>query len=187
MIRPPGRRGAVLTPAQARAIYAYNERLFERYVRRIRHLPERAVHRREEIGHRTLFGTLVHILNVHEVWVGYIVQGRTSNPQLETLFSDPTRQPKDWAGFRSYDRRVWRTVNRYLEGVSPRALARPVHASWMPGRYIAADGLLQATFEQAHHLGEIIGVMWQHDLAPPEMTWIRVGPTIASGRTSARG
>ncbi|MCW6168111.1 MAG: hypothetical protein LVQ64_06735 [Thermoplasmatales archaeon] len=164
MIRPPGRRGAVLTPAQARAIYAYNERLFERYVRRIRHLPERAVHRREEIGHRTLFGTLVHILNVHEVWVGYIVQGRTSNPQLETLFSDPTRQPKDWAGFRSYDRRVWRTV-----------------------RYIAADGLLQATFEQAHHLGEIIGVMWQHDLAPPEMTWIRVGPTIASGRTSARG
>ena len=44
----------------------------------------------------------------------------------------------------------------------------------MPGRYVVSDGLLQTTFEQAHHLGEIIAALWQDDIEPPPMTWIEV-------------
>ena len=174
-------RSGVLTPAQAREIYAYNERLFERYVTKIRRLPEQAARRREGIGHETLFNTLVHILNVHEVWLGYILQGRSSDPELRALFLDPSRQPRDWTGFRRYNRRVWQLVHRYLESVTARNLAQPVRVFWMAGRYVAADGILQATFEQAHHLGEIIGVLRQHDIEPPEMAWIRM-----RGRAAAR-
>ncbi len=177
-------RGAALTPDQARRLSAYNERVFERFVRKIRKLPSRTPYRHEETGHQTIFDTLVHILNVHEVWVGYILQGRNSDRELDTLFHDPTRHPKNWKGLRAYDRRVWALVRGYLARATSRTLAQRVRApSWMPGRYIAADGLLQTMFEQAHHLGEIVGVLWQHDRAPPEMTWIRVGPWLAaSGR-----
>lgn len=73
-------------------------------------------------------------------------------------------------------------MHRYLESATPHDLARRVRVFWMPGRYVAADGLLQATLEQAHHLGELISVLWQPDIQPPEMTWIRVGGPAAARR-----
>ncbi len=173
--RPISRRSELLTPAQARRLYAYNRRVFDRFVRRIRGLSWKDAKRKREIGHQSLFDTLVHILNVHEVWLGYILSGRGSDRELETLFRDGTRHPKDWAGFRAYHRRVWAIVDGYMARATSARLAGPVHAFWMPGHYTASDALMQTSFEQAHHLGEIIGAMWQQDLAPPEMTWIRVG------------
>lgn len=172
----PNRRpaSARLTPAQAREIFAYNVRLFDRFVRRVRRLPWRAVRRRREIGHQSIFQTLVHVLNVHEVWVGYILPGRSSDAELERLFADPTRRPKDWRAFRVYEARVWRLVHDYLARVTPSEMRRPVKVFWMPGRYVVSDGLLQATFEQAQHLGEIIAALWQDDIEPPPMTWIEV-------------
>jgi uncharacterized damage-inducible protein DinB len=175
-------RSARLTPAQARRLFAYNERVFHRFVRRVRKLPWRSARRRRETGHQTLFDTLVHILNVHEVWLAYIVRGRTSDPELEALFAERGRHPRDWAGFRTYDRKVWGLVEAYLRHLTPRELAKPVRVFWMPGTYVVSDALLQVTFEQAHHLGEIIGALWQDDVEPPEMTWIRVSQGSAPKR-----
>lgn len=173
--RPISSPAELLTPAQARRLFGYNRRVFDRFVRRVRQQSKRAAHRRREIGHQSLFGTLVHILNAQEVWVGFILQGKNTDAELERLFRDPTRRPKDWNGFARYRRRVEEGTRRYLARVTTEALARPVHAFWMPGRYVASDGLWQVTMEQAHHLGEVIGALWQDDVEPPEMTWIRVG------------
>ena len=86
----------MLTPAHARRLLAYNRRLFERYVRRIRKLPWSEASRDRRTGHQSLFGTLVHILNVHKVWIGYVLQGRSPDRELEKLFGDPTRKPGNW-------------------------------------------------------------------------------------------
>ena len=177
--RTTASRALSLTPLQARRLFAYNKRLFERYVRRIRRLPWNDASRHREIGHQSLFGTLVHILNVHEVWIGYILQGRTSDPELEELFRDPVRKPEDWHGFNRYNRRVWLLIDEYIDGLTPRELSRPVHAFWMPGKYVVSDGLMQTTFEEAHHIGEIIGSLWQQDIEPPYMTWIEIGQKIS--------
>ncbi len=157
-------------PDDARALVAYNRAVFERYARAIRRLPARAAHRRREIGHQSLFDTLVHILNVQEVWLVYLLRGR--NGELSRLFQDAARHPDDWAGFARYQRRVWEGIGETASAWTARSLGRTVAAPWMPGRYTARDGLLQATLEQAHHLGEIIGALWQDDREPPEMTWI---------------
>ncbi len=42
----------------------------------------------------------------------------------------------------------------------------------MPGVYTLEDAFYQVSFEQAHHLGEIIGAYWQSNWEPPAMTWI---------------
>ena len=59
-----------------------------------------------------------------------------------------------------------------LAGLTERRLDARVRAPWMPARYNLEDGFVQSTIEQANHLGEVIGVYWQHDRAPPKMTWI---------------
>jgi uncharacterized damage-inducible protein DinB len=162
------------SPRDARAIFDYNRAVFDRFVRRVRKLPGRQATRRRGIGHESLFDTLVHILNVHEVWHVYIVRGRNSDEELGALFDDTTRHPKDWKQFDTYAARVWKEVDATLSTLTPRALGREVHAFWMPGSYTVRDAILQSTVEQAHHLGEVIGALWQDDIESPPMTWIEV-------------
>jgi len=155
----------------ARQILAYDRAVFDRFVRKVRRLPWKEATRAREIGHQSLFDTLVHVLNVHEAW-HTILQGRSR--ELDRLFQDPTRHPADWKGFEAYARRVWATVDATAASLSSKSLGRRVKAYWMPGTYTTRDAILQTTFEEAHHLGEVIGALWQDDRASPPMTWLDV-------------
>ena len=88
-----------ISPRDARAIFDYNRAVFDRFVRRVRKLRLKEAMRQRGIGHESLFNTLVHILNVHEVWLVYIVHGRNSDKVLEPLFDDVRRHPTTWSGF----------------------------------------------------------------------------------------
>jgi uncharacterized damage-inducible protein DinB len=166
----PGARAPSTTLPQE--LFEYNRAVFDRFVRRLARLPWKEVSRNREIGHQSLFGTLVHILNVHEVWFVYIVPGR--NSELNALFAREERHPTSWKGFRTYAKEVWSGVGAVVQALSEHNLARRVKAPWMPGQYTVRDAMFQTTIEQAHHLGEVIGALWQDDVASPEMTWIRV-------------
>ena len=167
-------RSLSLTPNDARAIVEYNHAVFDRFVRRVRNLPGTEATRPRGIGHESLFDTLVHILNVQEVWFVYIVRGRTSDRELGALFDDARRHPSTWKGFDAYAKRVWSGVDETVRGLTPRSLARTVKVFWMPGRYTVRDAVFQTSFEEAHHLGEVIGALWQDDRKSPDMTWIDV-------------
>lgn len=167
-------RSLAFPPDDARAILEYDRAVFDRFVRRVRRLPRTAATRRRGIGHESFFDTLVHILNVQEVWLVYIVRGRSSDRDLSQLFDDPSRHPRSWKAFDAYAARVWSEIEKTARTFTPRSLGRPVHVFWMKGRYTVRDGILQSTIEQAHHLGEIIGALWQDNAKPPDMTWIDV-------------
>jgi len=156
----------------ARRLFAYNSSVFARYVGAARRIPWREATRDHGTGHLSIFRTLVHILNVHEVWILYILQGRTR--ELDRLFQRSERKPTTWAGFDAYSRVVWAGIETYLATLTPAKLSRRVKAPWMPGHYTAGDAMVQTTLEQAHHLGEVIGIYWQRNKEPPEMTWIDV-------------
>jgi len=70
-----------------------------------------------------------------------------------------------------------------MAGLSDAELHRIVKVPWIPGRYTLEDVFFQSSFEQAHHLGEIIGAYWQMDRAPPQMMFI---PTLLGVRVSVR-
>ena len=167
-------RSLALCVADVRAIVDYNRAVFDRYARRIRRLSRSAATRPRGIGHESLFATLVHILNVQEVWYVYIVRGRTSDRELDALFDDPIRRPRDWTAFDAYARRVWAGIDATVARLTPTGLGRRVSVFWMRGTYTVRDAVLQTTLEQAHHLGEIIGALRQDGIEPPSMTWIDV-------------
>jgi uncharacterized damage-inducible protein DinB len=177
-------RALALSVDDLRAIVEYDRAVFDRFVRRVRRLPGKAATRRRGIGHETLFDTLVHVLNAREVWLIYLVRGRNSDRELGALFDDPERRPRSWTEFDRYARRVWDGTDATVRALTPAALRRRVSAFWMPGRYTVRDGFLQATFEQAHHLGEIIGTLWQDDVQPPDMTWIDIRRGLGTRRRS---
>ena len=73
---------------------------------------------------------------------------------------------------KKYMKHVEPTVNKLLEGLTDSMLVHPIKVEWMDRKHSLADALMQVTLEQAHHLGEIIALLWQHNIEPPEMTWI---------------
>ncbi len=157
------------TLAAVRRLVAYNRKVFERFEEAARRRGWKEAVANREIGHLSVKNTLVHILNVHEAWLVAVAQGRWS------VFDEPARRPaevRSWKELRSYRDRVWAGEDALLARLSERGLRRRVRAPWMPGTYTLHDAFFQVAFEEAHHLGEIIGVYHQADRNPPTMTWI---------------
>lgn len=158
----------MLTPKDVRGLVEYNRTVLDRYERALRRMTWRQVGRNRESGHLSLRNTYLHILQVHDGWLNFIVPGRIAEL---TQRPDPYRF-RSWAEIARWRSHIWEQIEERTSRLTPRELKREVHAPWMPGRYTVADAYLQTTFEQAHHLGEIIAVFWQMNRAPPEMTWI---------------
>jgi uncharacterized damage-inducible protein DinB len=164
-----------------RRLVAYDRKVFEAFERSVARRGWREATRNREIAHRTLKDTLVHILNVHEAWLVAAAQDR-----WEEVRANPGRRPeavRSFADLRRYRRHVWTTSEPALRGLSERGLRRRVRVPWIPGSYTLEDAVFQVSFEQAHHLGEIIGVYWQEDRTPPQMMWI---PTLTGVRVAVR-
>lgn len=167
---------------EAAAWIEYDRAVFERYLRSAQRLGWAEATRDRGTGHGSIKDTLVHILNVHEAWLVAVARGRW------TIFDDPGRRPADvrsWRQLRTYRDRVWNGTESLLHGLTARRLRQKVRAPWMPGEYTLADAFRQVSVEQAHHLGEIIGVYWQLDRAPPVMTWIENRPRRRRGTRRA--
>ncbi|HEV2166927.1 MAG TPA: DinB family protein [Thermoplasmata archaeon] len=152
-----------------RRIQQYDRQVFDRFLRSAERRGWKAANRNFGTGHLTIKDTFVHILNVQEAWLVAIANRRWA------VFEDPSRSKdaiRSWKELRAYRDRVREQVDRLMEGLTETALHRRVRAPWMPGRYTLEDAFFQVSYEQAHHLGEIIGISWQSDRAPPAMTWI---------------
>ncbi|TLZ70215.1 MAG: hypothetical protein E6K10_08545 [Methanobacteriota archaeon] len=80
---------------------------------------------------------------------------------------------------RGYMEKIIAKEERFLTKLKDKDLDRGVQPEWKTRPHPLRDALLQVTFEQAHHLGELIALFWQQDVEPPEMTWIDVRLAIA--------
>ncbi len=152
-----------------RRLVRYDRLAFESFERGTKRLGWKEATKNREIGHLSFKDTLVHILNVHEAWLVAAAQDRWE------VGKDPTRRRenvKSWADLRKYRDRVWSGIDLLMDDLSESRLKSRVKVPWMSGRYTLEDAFFQSSFEQAHHIGEIIGAFWQMDKAPPQMMWI---------------
>jgi uncharacterized damage-inducible protein DinB len=169
-----------------RRLFAYNHRVFERFLKAVGELPLEEASRPRGAGHESLTGTLLHILGVYEGWLGYILHDRARELQALRQARSAEPPPHTHAAVRRESARVWKMVTKTLRDLTDEELQRRVRAPWMPGYYTVEDALWQTTFEEAHHLGEIIALFWQMDRKPPQMVWILNRPPARPVRR-ARG
>ncbi|MCI4321299.1 MAG: DinB family protein [Thermoplasmata archaeon] len=158
----------MFAPVDIREITAYNRAVLARYERALRRLTWKESGKDRGTGHLSLRDTYVHIVQVHDGWLNFVVPAR---------FGDMEGRPDpfefhSWKEIGAWADSVFREIQARTAALTARELRRVVRAPWMPGRYTVSDAYLQVTMEQAHHLGEIIAAFWQMDRAPPDMTWI---------------
>lgn len=157
-------------PDYYRRLFSYNKKILDSYLGSISRLPWKTVCSNYETSNYSLKETYLHILTVYNGWLNYNVYGKSSEIPHETEHnSDHYTSMRDMQRFKE---KVWKGVDRLLASLDDKYLQRRVRAPWLHGSYKLADVLMQVTFEQAHHIGEIIAVFWQLDVGPPEMTWL---------------
>lgn len=145
---------------------------FDAFLLGLRRLGWEEVTRNREIGHRSIKNTMVHILNVHEALLVRIAQRKGRVSQSIWRKHEKVRSMAD---LRKYRAQVWKEIDPFVKSLTTGQLHQRVKIPWFPGRYDLSDVFFQASFEQAHHLGEIIAAYWQMDTAPSQMMWI---PTL---------
>ena len=152
-----------------RRIFTFNEKVLQAFFDTLSNLPWETVAKNVESAHYSMKNTFVHILSVYNGWINYNALGKSNEiPWAEHDYDNyhSIEQVKELM------RKVLAGVNAFMKGLDDTALSKEITAPWMEGEHELRDVLMQVTFEQAHHLGEIIALLWQSNIEPPEMTWI---------------
>jgi uncharacterized damage-inducible protein DinB len=147
----------------------YDKLAFESYERGVRRLGWKEATRNREIGHLSLKDSLVHILNVYE---GLLVAVAQSKPEIWNDKSRRKENIRSWADLSRYRERVWKGLDDLTSNLTEKKLRTVVRIPWFSSRYTLEDVFFQASFEGAHHIGEIIAAYWQIGKTPPQMMYI---------------
>lgn len=156
-----------------RRIFNYNRWVLHSFLETLDKLPLETVSKNLEASHNSMKDIFTHILTVYDGWLNHARKGETSGVPESEL--DEAFQSMDT--MKRYMEHVETGVDALLRDLNDSMLASPVKVDWFEKEQSLADVLMQITLEQAHHLGEIIALLWQHDIEPPEMTWIGVQET----------
>ncbi|TLZ53292.1 MAG: DinB family protein [Methanobacteriota archaeon] len=162
----------MMSVADFQSIYAYNWQVLRDYAAALSKLPETELTKNREATHESLKNIFHHILSVHDGWLNVTVQRASADPVVREMDFDEVRSMDV---LRDYMEKIIKKEEGFFVTLSDRDLGRPVQPEWKTRPHALRDALLQVTFEQAHHLGELIALFWQMDVEPPEMTWIDVG------------
>ena len=156
-----------------RQIFKYNRWVLHSFLETLDRLPSENVSKNLEASHNSMKDIFTHILMVYDSWLNHARKGETSGmPESEF---DEALQSMDT--MKRYMEHVETGVDALLRDLTDSMLAFPIKVDWFEKEQSLADVLMQITIEQAHHLGEIIALLWQHNIEPPEMTWIEVQET----------
>jgi uncharacterized damage-inducible protein DinB len=157
--------------ADFRDIYEYNWRVLRDYCEGLAKLPQAELIKDREATHHSLKNIFEHILSVHDGWLNVAAQGASADPALyESDFDDL----RSMDVVRGYMEKIIAKEKRFLAKLTEKDLDRGVQPAWKTRPHPLRDALMQVTLEQAHHTGELIALLWQIDIEPPEMTWIDV-------------
>ncbi len=171
------------TAQEFRRIYAYNFAVLDAFCRKLARLPWSVVSKDRGTTYHSMAGVFHHITRVYDAWLNYTVQGEMADWKMSRRRWDSFTSTEE---LRASLEKIMFRIDPFLEGLTDVELRRKVKAEWQPKACTVADALMQVTLEQAHHLGEIIAMLWQEDIRPPEMTWLATNRALEARKKTRR-
>lgn len=154
----------------SRNLFEYSQALRNRYLEQLATLPWAEVVRSRGASFDSMRNVLLHTLDAEDRWINYVIPGR-----LKDWVSRSPDEFKDIDSIRKRAKEVESKAKNYVTGMAPTELDRRVEVSrsGMPAVSVRVeDILIHVAFENVHHFGELISLLWQIDVEPPHMGWI---------------
>jgi uncharacterized damage-inducible protein DinB len=156
-----------------RELFIYNHTIRQNYIDTFKKtLTWEQMIKNHETGWLSLKDTLLHIIWAEDSWINYSIQG-LEDPNRPFPYS----KYNSWKDIEDYNSNVISKVDNYLSSLTVDSLFKPVSRLNKDGirrTAIAKDVLIHVFTEELHHRGEIIAILWQMDMQPPDMGWLSV-------------
>ena len=154
-------------------LFAYNHTIRQNYIDTFKQkLTWEDMVGNRETAWLSLKDTLLHIIWAEDSWINYSIQD----------LHDPNRpfhyeKYNSWSLIDNYNFNCISKVNSYLKSLKPKDLYKPVSRINKDGirrTTMVRDVLIHVMTEELHHRGEIIAILWQMNMQPPDMGWLSV-------------
>jgi uncharacterized damage-inducible protein DinB len=144
----------------------YSQFLRHKYLETISGLSWAEVIKDRNASFPSLRDIYLHIVFVVDVYINYILQGKSDYPGVKYNEYDSIEKVT------KYLAEVESKADAYLSKLTPEELKRNVERKMKDGATILVpveDLLLDFFQEETHHRGELLALLWQMDVAPPHM------------------
>jgi len=164
-------------------VFEYNKLVRRSFLDILAELPWSEVVTDREASFYSLRNIFLHTLDVEEFLIHHLIQGTLQN-RIRHDFDD-------FNNIESIKRRTFETDTKtaiFLEKLTPDLLSKTIDFPLEHHSLILTveDVLIQNLTEQLHHRGELIGLLWQMDIEPPNMEWLWYVDEANRGRTEKR-
>lgn len=103
-------------------------------------------------------------------WINYSIQDM-EDPNRPFNYS----KYQTWESIEEYNPKVTPKVDKYLFNIEQEDLDKKVQRVNNDGvrrTSMVKDVLIHVVTEELHHRGEMIAILWQMDIQPPDMGWL---------------
>jgi uncharacterized damage-inducible protein DinB len=162
-----------MDPFDFKELFTYNHTVRQNYIHTFQKtLSWEDMVKNHETGWLSLKDTLLHIMWAEDSWINYSIRG-LEDPNRPFPYSDYN----SWEAIEDFNNRVISKVDNYLSSLTPESLYKSVSRINKDGikrNTIVKEVLIHVLTEELHHRGEIIAVLWQMNIQPPDMGWLSV-------------
>lgn len=163
----------IMEPSDIKELFMYNHIVRQRYIDEFqKNIPWQEMVRNHDIAWLSLKDTLLHIIWVEDTWINYSIQG-IEDPNRPFNYS----KYQTWNSIIEYNSRIVSKVDEYLSNIKLEDLDRKVWRTNNDGIRRTSrikDVLIHVVTEELHHRGEIIAILWQMNIEPPDMGWLSI-------------
>jgi uncharacterized damage-inducible protein DinB len=157
-------------------LYDYSSSVRRRFAEKLAQMPWEDVSKNREASFYSMKNVLLHIIDNEDWMVNWVVWDKAAGYKRE-------KKSEDYLNMKQvldHLNEVESKTRAYLASVSDEELGRRVklvlQSSGKSFDLAVEECLLQSFTEQLYHLGELIALLWQENIEPPQMQWFYNNP-----------
>lgn len=138
-------------------------------------MPWAEVSKNREASFYSMKDILLHMIDNEDWIVNWVIHNKSQEYKREKEFAAYA----DMSQILSHLNEVEGKTKKYLSGADEAELKRRINFVLRSGKVFdlsVEEALFQSFTEQLYHLGEIIALLWQDNIEPPQMQWFWNNP-----------
>jgi uncharacterized damage-inducible protein DinB len=162
-------------------LYNYSSRVRRRFAIKLSELPWSEVTKNREASFYSMRNILIHIIDNEDWIVNWVIHNKSQEYKREKKADDYQTMDEVIEHLNKVEART----KEYLKSAAIKSseFDRRINFVLSSGKVFdlsVEESLFQSFTEQIYHLGELIALLWQDDIEPPQMQWFWNNPRESS-------
>ena len=157
-------------------LHEYSDRVRTNFANKLTELPWSEVEKNREASFNSMKNILLHMIDNEEWMVNWVIRNKSKDYVR--------RKSEEYTSMRmilDHLEEVEESSRKYFAKLDESELSRIVKLTTSAGQTFdlsVEECLFQSFTEQMYHIGELIALLWQDNIEPPQMQWFWNNPRV---------